>query len=388
MYNINIREEKFGGTLFNLTTGKRTYINKGELNNILTNLIFPSDINVPNKIKLENIKFSKLNLANSGNHYSFADIVFLEVSRKCNLRCKHCLNNSGTNMLNEMSQEELKKVVNDLALCGVQEIRFTGGEPLLYKGIYELLKLSSDKGIYTVIGTNGTLITKEVAKKLKDAGLMKAVISIDGFSKMNDFIRGEGNYDKAMHGLENLMEQGIDVRVNSVLMKSNMDDVINLAKEMHNKKIHIFLRRFIEAGRGNSLKNNMLNAEDYKYVKEALKEELKDRYVIGHYLMDASFILPRIELPFKFQGCKAGQRSIAIMADGDIQLCGFLYSQGVKAVNNVRNIKNWMDFWNDLQKNNRLNCLNEKLKQYNSIPGVQQTYCLAYIQREINKGGL
>ena len=76
------------------------------------------------------------------------------------------------------------------------------------------------------------------------------------------------------------------------------------------------------------------------------------------------------------------------MADGDIQLCGFLYSQGVKAVNNVRNIKNWMDFWNDLQKNNRLNCLNEKLKQYNSIPGVQQTYCLAYIQREINKGGL
>ena len=293
-----------------------------------------------------------------------------------------------SNMLNEMSQEELKKVVNDLALCGVQEIRFTGGEPLLYKGIYELLKLSSDKGIYTVIGTNGTLITKEVAKKLKDAGLMKAVISIDGFSKMNDFIRGEGNYDKAMHGLENLMEQGIDVRVNSVLMKSNMDDVINLAKEMHNKKIHIFLRRFIEAGRGNSLKNNMLNAEDYKYVKEALKEELKDRYVIGHYLMDASFILPRIELPFKFQGCKAGQRSIAIMADGDIQLCGFLYSQGVKAVNNVRNIKNWMDFWNDLQKNNRLNCLNEKLKQYNSIPGVQQTYCLAYIQREINKGGL
>lgn len=388
MYKINIRKEKFGGTLFDLTTGKRSYINYQEFCDIQKNIEFPNDINVPSNISNEEIKFTRLNMKNDGNHYSFADIVFLEITRECNLRCKHCLNNSGNCLQNELSFEELSKIVKDLAENGVQEIRFTGGEPLINDKVYELLKLSSENGIYTVIGTNGTLITKEVAKKLKDVGLMKAVVSIDGSRKSHDYIRGKGNYDKAIKGIDNLLEQGIKVRVNSVIMKNNMEEVITLAKEMHKKKIHIFLRRFIDSGRGENLKNNMLNAKDYEYVKKSLENELKDKYVIGHYLLDASSISPRIKLPFKFQGCKAGQRSIAIMANGDIHLCGFLYSQGVKAVNNIRNITNLSNFWNDLQDNDRLTYLKQKLDKYNSIPEVQQTYCLAYIQREINKGGL
>lgn len=388
MYKVNIREEVFGGTLFNLDTGKRDYINKLELNDILENSIFPNDICIPNNTSIDNIKFIKLNQKGNINYYSFADIVFLEVSRLCNLRCRHCLNNSGKCLPNELSQEEFKKLVLELADKGVQDIRFTGGEPLLYSGIYELIKIASDNGIYTSIGTNGTLITKEVAKKLKECGLNKAVVSIDGTEDTHDYIRGKGNYDKAMLGLENLREQGIRVRVNSVIMKSNIDEVISLAKELNKRKIHIFLRRFIEAGRGENLVDNMLSKSDYEYVKEQLKEELKGNYVIGHYLHDNSEIVPRIELPFKMEGCKAGQRAIAIMADGDIQLCGFLYSQGVKPVDNIRNIKDWNKFWKDLQSHDKLCHLRCKLDEYNSIPEIQETYCLAYIQRLMNKGEL
>lgn len=388
MYKINIREEIFGGTLFDLIKGKRYYINKSELNNIMENCVFPNDISISSDISLDEIKFTKYTFKSKIEYYSFADIIFLELTRKCNLRCKHCLNNSGVPLSNELQLDEFKKIIKHLADHGTQDIRFTGGEPLMFEGIFELIKLASDNGLYTSIGTNGTLITKKVAKKLKEAGLRKAVVSIDGTRTTHDFIRGYGNFDKAIEGLNNLKEVGIDVRVNSVLMKSNVKEVISLAKELDNKNIHIFLRRFIETGRGENLKDNMLSKKDYDYVKEQLKEELKKKNIIGHYLLDASGIKPRIELPFKLEGCKAGQRALAIMADGDVHLCGFLYSQGVNAIANIRDIKDYNKFWNALQKHDILKYLREKLEDYNSIPGIQETYCLAYVQRLINKGEL
>ena len=388
MYSINLREEIFGGTLFDLETGKREYVNKEELRHIIEENNFPKDLNITKDKHDKKIKFTKLTDENIGNHFSFADIVFLEVTRSCNLRCKHCLNSSGEAIPNQLSTEEFRNLIKELAKEGVQDIRFTGGEPLLHKEIYDLIKLASDNGVYTSIGTNGTLITEGVAKKLKNSGLKKAVVSIDGTEKMHDFVRGEGNFKKAIKGLQNLIDQEINVRVNSVIMRSNMNAVISLAKELHKKGIHVFIRRFLEAGRGTELENNMLSKEDYKYVKEQLEEELKGKYIIGHYLNDEKTNKPRIGLPFNMEGCKAGQRAIAIMADGDIQLCGFLYSQGVTPVDNVRNIKDWRILWNDLQKNDRLCSLRCNLDKYNKIQGIQETYCLGYIQRLMNKGEL
>lgn len=388
MYKVNIRGEFFGGTLLNLETGKRNYINKKELKEILNNCKFPNDMKISKNIEFDDIKYIEYNNKEAINYYSFADIVFLEVTRKCNLFCKHCLNDSGKCLNNELTQQEFKKLILDFASHGVQDIRFTGGEPLLYSGIYELIELASNNGMYTSIGTNATIITKKVAKKLKESGLKKAIVSIDGSKKTHDFIRGTGNYDKSMSGLENLKEVGIEVRINSVIMKSNINEVIALAKESDKKGNHIFIRRFIESGRGENLEGNMLSKSDYNYVKEQLKEEIKGKNVIGHYLIDSSSIVPRIELPFKMEGCKAGQRAIAIMANGDIQLCGFLYSQGVSPVNNIRNINKWYDFWNELQKHDKLCHLRCKLDEYNKIPDIQETYCLAYIQRLINKGEL
>ena len=254
------------------------------------------------------------------------------------------------------------------------------------KDIYKLLKLSTDNGVCTSLGTNGTLINKEIAENLKKAGLKKAVVSIDGTKDIHDEIRGKGNYEKSMEGITYLKEAGIDVRVNAVIMKSNMEDVIKLAKELNKKKITLFIRRFIESGRGENLTDNMLNQKDYQYVKAQLSEELSESnpYINGHYLRINEGVHPRIPLPFAIRGCKAGQRAIAIMPDGEIQLCGFLSAQGFKGIDNVRNIKNWIEFWDELQKIDKLKNLRDTLDEYNSIPNVQETYCLAYIQRYLN----
>lgn len=377
-YDVNIREEVFGGTLMDVKTGKRVYITKKELKNILNKNIFPKDLQYLKKDNL-NIKFTRLT-KKVENMFSFFDIVYLELTRACNLKCIHCLNNSGIKQKDELTKDELLKLIKKLSSLGVQEIRFTGGEPLLFNGIYDLIKFATEEGICTSLGTNGTLITKEVAKKLKESGLKKVVVSIDGNKKTHDKIRGKKNYQKAMHGLKYLQKNGINVRVNSVIMKSNMDDVIKLAKKMSRKKITIFIRRFISSGRGKELENNMLNKKDYNYVRNKLQKELtKKTYVNGHYLRNDEGVNSRIKLPFEIRGCKAGQRAITILPNGDINLCGFLAAQDFPKVGNIKELDDFLDFWILINKNDHLLNLRNNLDKYNKLLNVQETYCLAYI---------
>lgn len=378
MYNFNIRKESFGGTLFNLENGKRTYITEQELNEIKNESTTKDEKN--------NIKFTFLDAKNL-KHFSFADIAYIEVTRACNLRCKHCLNNSGKVMKNQLTTEEIYKLINDLANAGIQEIRFTGGEPLVHKDIYKMIELATKLGLYVSIGTNGTLIDKQTAQKLKDAGLKKAVTSLDGIKEKHDSIRGKGNYEKTVASIKYLQEQGIKIKVNSVIMRSNMDDVIMLAKELNKMKIDMLIRRFIESGRGGQLENNTLSKEDYDYVRNELDYELKNApYIRGHYIrLNDEASGTKINVPFEIKkGCKAGQRAIVITPNGDIHFCGFLAAQNFPPIDNVKSVQNWNEFWNNLQKQNRLNNLEKNLDRYNKMPNIQPTNCLAYVQRMLN----
>ena len=141
-YDINIREEVFGGTLCKVGIGKRVYITKEELKDILENNEFPKDLESYFKENLK-IKFTPLE-RKVGNHFSFFDIVYIELTRGCNLRCIHCLNNSGKKNDDELAKEEWIELIKKFASYGVQEIRFTGGEPLIFSGIYDLIKAATE----------------------------------------------------------------------------------------------------------------------------------------------------------------------------------------------------------------------------------------------------
>lgn len=380
-YSLNIRKEIFGATILNLQNGKRTYVTKEELKEIEEKSEFPTDVVpiLPEKIHAKATSYNKY-----GNYFSFADIAFLELTRGCNLRCKHCLNNSGIPEENQLTFEECYDLISKLSKAGLQEIRFTGGEPLIFDGIYDLIKHATNEGIFVSIGTNATLIDEKIAHKLKENGLRRAVVSLDGTKRMHDVIRGEGNYDKTIRAIHYLNNVGISIKVNSVIMRSNMEDVIMLAKQLHKEKVSIFIRRFIESGRGAYLKDNMLSKKDYEYVNECLKEELDSGpYVRGHYIrLTDEGKNNRIKLPFELRtGCKAGQRAFVITPNGDIHYCGFLAAQDFPKISNVRKIENWIEFWDGLQEKNDLKVLENNLERYNSIPNVQRTNCLAYVQR-------
>ena len=119
-------------------------------------------------------------------------VVVWNMTRRCNLKCIHCYSNSADiDYPDELTTEEGKKLIDDLAAFGSPVILFSGGEPLIRKDLLELAQYATDKGMRAVISTNGTLITKEIAAKLQKIGLSYVGVSLDGLEKTHDRFPGK-----------------------------------------------------------------------------------------------------------------------------------------------------------------------------------------------------
>jgi len=135
-------------------------------------------------------------------------IVVWNITRACNLKCVHCYNDSGAGKTcNELSTSQAKAVLDDLSKFNVPSVLFSGGEPLMRPDLFELIEYGVQKGLRAVISTNGTLITADVAKKIKQMGVSYVGISLDGIGQVNDKFRGvPGAFDRAVQGIRNCQD--------------------------------------------------------------------------------------------------------------------------------------------------------------------------------------
>ena len=118
-------------------------------------------------------------------------VVVWNVGQRCNLKCVHCYSHSlNREYSGELSTEEGKALIGDLARFGSPVILFSGGEPLLRKDLLDLGLLATAQGMRAVISTNGTLITRKLAGELKRIGLSYVGVSLDGMREINDRFRG------------------------------------------------------------------------------------------------------------------------------------------------------------------------------------------------------
>ncbi len=149
----------------------------------------------------------------NGTHSNHGPVVVWNVTRTCNLNCIHCYANSEAKKYEgELTTEEAKDMIDQLADFNVPVLLLSGGEPLIRPDILELAEYAISKGIRITFSTNGTLIDKKLARKIKDIGVGYVGISFDGIKEKHDaFRRYEGAFDKALEGVRNLVE--VDQRV-------------------------------------------------------------------------------------------------------------------------------------------------------------------------------
>lgn len=197
-------------------------------------------------------------------------VVVWNITRRCNLKCVHCYAQADDREFSdELSTEQGRTLLDDLAQFGVPVILFSGGEPLVRKDLPELAAYAVKKGMRAVISTNGTLITPKVARNLKEIGLSYVGISLDGMQAVNDRFRGvKGAFNSALEGIRNCQTAGIKVGLRFTINKFNVAEIpaiFDLLEDMDIPRVCFY--HLVYAGRGSELvKDDLTHAETRKAV--------------------------------------------------------------------------------------------------------------------------
>ncbi|WP_054743402.1 radical SAM/SPASM domain-containing protein [Cellulosilyticum ruminicola] len=210
--------------------------------------------------------------------------VAIDVTNKCNLRCLHCYNNSGENQViaDELSDDDIRKFVDELADMGIYNICYCGGEPLLRrKLLFECTAKLKEAGVPNIsMVTNGLLLTKEVAKEIKESGINRVQISLDGARAVShDRIRNKkGVYEQAIRAINNLKSVGINANIAFTPTSFNIgefEDVHALLRGLELYDIDFRLQPLMFMGRASE------NLKDICPSPEMYRELLKKVYKIN-----------------------------------------------------------------------------------------------------------
>ncbi len=207
-------------------------------------------------------------------------LVAWEVTRKCNLNCKHCRASAEFGPYpGELSTEECFRLIDQILEVGNPILILTGGEPLMREDIFEITDYAVKKGMRVVMAPNGTLVTEEMARKMKDAGIQRISVSIDfPTEEQHDKFRGvEGAFKGAVQAIKNAHKVGLDVQINSTITKLNnehLDDLLKLSEDLGVVAFHPFL--LVPTGRGKELEEQELSPEEYEKTLNWIYDMQKD----------------------------------------------------------------------------------------------------------------
>jgi 12,18-didecarboxysiroheme deacetylase len=205
-------------------------------------------------------------------------VVVWNVTQRCNLKCVHCYAHAkNTSFDNEMTTEQGKQLIDDLADFGSPVMLFSGGEPLVRKDLPQLAAYAVEKGMRAVISTNGTLITPEMARNLKEIGLSYVGISLDGMEKINDRFRGvSGAFKSALEGIKNSQAAGIKVGLRFTINKFNVNEIPKIFQLLEELDIpRVCFYHLVYAGRGTELIKEDLTHEGTRSAVDLIIDETR-----------------------------------------------------------------------------------------------------------------
>ncbi len=271
-----------------------------------------------------------------------------EITPRCNLNCIHCRTSASMNLKDKLSFGDIKGVIDEISKEFKPVIVLTGGEPLLRSDVFDIADYIKYKGMRVGLATNGTLIGKKMALKIKKH-IDIVSLSLDGSESEvhDDFRKVKGAFDATVRAAQILKEIGVDFIVNSSFTKRNQHDIENtyrLAKSLGAKAWYMFM--IVPTGRAGELRSELISKEDYyKILKWHFELELKEKKMLVrptcapeyYALVDIerkkqNINFERRTLKFSTggaKGCVAGQLIAFIGYDGEIKPCSyFLRSAG------------------------------------------------------------
>ena len=188
------------------------------------------------------------------------------------------LSNDSQRYSGELTTNEAKKFIDDLADFRVPVLLFSGGEPLIRPDVFELLEYARSKNVRPTLSTNGTLITREIARRIKDLGVGYVGISLDGLQDVNDHFRGvAGAYQKAMEGIENCVAVGQRVGLRFTINRHNFLELEKIFDFIEEKKINrVCFYHLVYSGRGKAMLDEDVTPEESRQALDIIIKRTRD----------------------------------------------------------------------------------------------------------------
>jgi len=271
-------------------------------------------------------------------------LIFWELTKQCNLACKHCRAEAeNIDYSGEPGLDQVKKIIDDIAAFSSPILVLTGGEPLYRSDVFDIARYAGEKKLRVALATNGTLIDADCAVKIRDAGIARVSISIDGStaSSHDDFRGIPGSFDGAVRGARLLREQGVAFQFNTTVTKRNVheiEDILEFAVKEGAAALHIFM--LVPVGCGVEIaETDMISSEKYEEVlnwfydrSKGTKMELKATCAPHYYRVirqrareeGRTLSFEQDGMAAMTRGCLAGSGVCFISHRGDVQPCGYL----------------------------------------------------------------
>ena len=270
-------------------------------------------------------------------------LIAWEVTRSCNLACKHCRAEAHPEPYpGELSTAEAKALIDTFPQVGRPIIIFTGGDPMMRADVYELVAYAHAKGLPCAFSPNGTLITPETAARIKAAGVNRCSISIDGpDAASHDSFRGvPGAFEASLRGIEYLKAAGVPFQINTTVTRNNLSSfkkIFELCERIGAAAWHIFL--LVPMGRASGLADQVISAQEYEDVlhwlydfRKGTSMHLKATCAPHYYRImrqrareeGVSVTPATFGMDAMTRGCLGGTGFCFISHVGQVQPCGYL----------------------------------------------------------------
>ncbi|KAF1084715.1 Antilisterial bacteriocin subtilosin biosynthesis protein AlbA [Sporotomaculum syntrophicum] len=211
-------------------------------------------------------------------------VVVWNSTRTCNLRCRHCYSSSTDQTYdNELTTTEAKKFIDDLAAFHVPVILFSGGEPLLRPDFFELADYARQHRIRCTLSTNGTLITPDMAERIKEVGVSYVGISLDGIGDNNDRFRGrQGAFEAALNGIRACRSIGQRVGLRFTINRHNLDQLPAIFKLIEDEDIpRVCFYHLVYSGRGSKMINEDVSHAQTRQAMDLIMDRTLDYHHRG-----------------------------------------------------------------------------------------------------------
>lgn len=286
------------------------------------------------------------------------------VTSRCNLHCSHCYRDSAPgNKPEEMTDKKCLAFVREIKELNPPIVLLTGGEPLLRKNIFDIIRRCKKERLRVGLSTNGTLVDKHTAKKIRASGVDYVGISIDGNQESHDRFRCcQGAYEASWQGLKFLNDEGVKTGVRFTLTAANgrdLEGVLNKTVQSGTKRFCLY--HLVYAGRGSA--DQDVPVEDkriimdtfFKTVRDLSRNDPEFEVLTTDNPADGVLLLDRIDHKEEaltcitsHHGCSAGDRVVYIDSTGDVYPCQFLRNERLGNVLEEPLMKIWKNPYNTL----------------------------------------